>query len=811
MGLTSSEARKLIGKHGPNVLPEKPPPSALFVLLSQFRNPLVYVLIAAGLITFFLRETVDTTIIFLAVAVNTVLGFVQEEKASRAFEALKKLLHPTAKVIRDGEVTEIGVEEVTVGDVVVLEQGSKIPAGGELLEANRLNVGEAILTGESRDVLKKVGDQVFMGTVVTAGIGRMRVTRVGEDTEIGKIAIRVQEVQEDTPLRKQLSGFSRRLTYLVIVLMVLVFVVGIFSGRSLTQIFVISVALAVSSIPEGLLVALTVVLAIGMQRIAKRRGLVRSLVSAETLGGVTKICVDKTGTLTEGKMRVVGVLGDLRDLSLQALVANDLDDPIVVSAWEWASGKLGKEAARRKIKKHERIDSIPFSSKNRFFASLNKWSEDENMIFVNGAPEYLLEWSSLSEASKREVEDVINKLTMEGKRIVGFARKETLLGKTRLRDRDVKSGLVWVGMLVFSDPVRKGVRGALEKAQKAGVDVVVITGDYPKTAKHVMDELGIPVSEKEIILGSNILHYKVKKLSRIIAERDIRLFARTTPEQKLKIVEALKRNGEVVAMMGDGVNDAPALKRADIGIVVGSAADVAKEAADLVLLDSNFATIISAIEEGRGIFDNIRKIILYLMSDAFEEIVAVMGAIILGFPLPVTAAQILWINLISDGLPDLALTVDPKLPGIMKRKPRSSEENIVALWMKELIGIVSVSGGLMALGLFSYFWLTTGNLTLSRSIAFASLGINSLVYVFSVRTLKEPFWRENLFGNKWLNLAVFGGLILQFLPFVYLPLSRFLGVEALSLGKWALVFLVAGIMFIMIEGLKYIFRRTSRW
>lgn len=808
-GLTSKEAKERLQKYGPNVLPERPPPSDFIIFLSQFKSPLVYVLLIAGLITLFIGHFSDSVIIFFAVFVNTILGFIQERRASYALRALKKLIHPTAEVLRDGEIKNIDVSEVVPGDIAILNQGNKVPADGKLVEANRLYLSEAMLTGESAPVAKEDEDIVFMGTIVAAGRGRMVVEKTAAATEIGKIAESIQIPSEDTPLRKQLTKFSKQLSILVATLVFFVFIAGIVSEVEPVEIFKTSVALAVSSIPEGLLVALTVVLAIGMQRILVKKGLVRNLASAETLGGVTVICVDKTGTLTEDKMDVVDVVGDETQVGLQVLVANDLDDPLLIAAYNWARKEADHLSTEidRLLRKHPRIDSLPFSPNKRYFASLNKWNKKHDVIFVNGAPEIIIEKSSLTIKNRKSIEEKIEKLTKQGKRLIGLARKKVPKGKRRLEPSDIKDKFEWVGLLAFSDPVRPGVAKVLSKTKSAGLNLLVITGDYAQTAVSVMKQLGIKVEEESIILGEDLQRITTEALAKKLKNAEgIKLFARTTPEQKLKIIEALKTNGEIVAMMGDGVNDAPALKRADIGIVVSEASDVAKESADLVLIDSRFETIVSAIEEGRGIFDNIRKIILYLMSDSFEEIIAVVGTIILGLPLPVTATQILWINLVSDGFPNLALTIDPKQKEIMKKLPRSPSEPLVASWMRMLIIIISAVGGIIALLLFVYFYRTTDNSTLSRSICFATLGANSLVYVFSVRTLTEPFWKENPLKNKWLNLAVVAGLLLQFTPFVSPGMRSFFGLVALRPLHWVTVFTASFVMFIIIEGLKFILR-----
>lgn len=808
-GLSNLDAKNRLKRYGFNTLPEEPPPSDIKIILSQLKSPLVYVLVFAGLITLVLKHFSDSVIILIAVVINTILGYLQERRASKALFALKQLIHPQTEVIREDKRIKVPVEEIVPGDVCVINAGSKIPSDGKLIEANRLFLSEAMLTGESVPVGKEKGDKVFMGTVVTSGNAFFLVEKTGRNTEIGKIALQVQEPYEDTPLKRQLVRFSHQLTVLVIILITFVFVIGFLSGRDILEIFTTSVALAVSSIPEGLLVGLTVVLAIGMQKILKKKGLVRNLVSAETLGGVTTICIDKTGTLTEGQMQVTDVLGDEIYIAKQSLIANDFDDPLLTALWGWANKRvtpkdLGGIGIDEYLSMHERIDAIPFSSKERFFASFNNVSSNRKMLFINGAPEYLLEWSNLPESEKRKIQVDIDRLTSEGKRLIAMAKKEVNLHGYKIAIDDVKKDLNWVGLVAFSDPVRQGVKDALEKVKNAKVKLVIITGDYAQTATSLLKNLNIQVGDKNIILGGELEKLSVDTLRNKLDTSDNLLFARTTPSQKLKIVKALKENNEVVAMMGDGINDAPALKHADIGIVVGDATDVAKESADLVLLDSSFATIVSAIEEGRGIFDNIRKIILYLMGNSFGEIFAVFGTLLLNLPLPVTAAQILWINLVSDGFPHLALTVDPRAENIMDKPPRNPSEPLIAGWMKKLILIISIVGGLLALVLFIYFLKTTQNENLARSIAFVALGINSLFYVFSVRTLREPFWKINMLENKWLSIAIIAGISLQIFPFLFSKTREFLNLENLALTHWLVVFLTGILMFVIVELLKNI-------
>lgn len=822
-GLSESEALERLKKYGLNQLPETPPPTDLQILLKQFKEPLVYILFVSGIVTFFLNEIPDTLIIIFSIFLNAILGFIQERKASKALSALKKLIHPTTKVIRSGKEIEIDSKLVVPGDLLILESGVKIAADGELVESNRFFVDEAILTGESTPVVKTVGRAVFMGTIVTSGRALMVVAKTGQATEMGKIAASVQTPYEDTPLERELTKFSKQLTVMVVILTALVFSIGFLRGLELKELLKTSVALAVSSIPEGILIGLTIVLAIGMQRILKRKGLVRHLISAETLGGVTTICIDKTGTLTEGKMQVVDHTGEEKDLAYQMILANDKDDPLVLAGYEWAKKltinnwqlTIDEKKQRSKdlklntqdlIKKHTRLDSIPFSSENKYFACLNEWNPKENMLFVNGAPEMLIQLTGVDAETKKEIIKKFDNYTNEGKRVIALIRKKIKSSIKEINESDINDGFEWVGLIAFSDPVRHGVKEALQNTIKAGIKLMVITGDYPSTAISVINQLGLKLKKDSVLTGEDLNKMTHRQLVDCLKGNDIiRLFARVTPGNKLKIVEALKENEEVVAMMGDGVNDAPALNKADIGVVVESASDVAKESSDLVLMDSSFSTIVSAVEEGRVIFDNVRKIILYLMSDSFEEIIAVVGTIILGLPIPVTAAQILWINLVSDGFPDMALTVDPKRAGIMDSPPRSPREHLISGWMKGLIFNVSLVGGIIALAVFIFYYKSTSDLTFARSITFAVLGVNSLVYVFSIKTLKKPFWVENPFDNMWLNLSVVAGLLFQYIPFSTPTMRSFFGVSFLGLSEWGVVFALSALMFVVIEVSKVLF------
>lgn len=806
-GLSTHQAEKLLGEFGYNSLPEEKRISPVVIFLNQFKSPLVYVLLSACVVTFFLKDYSDSLIIFLAVLLNTILGYVQESKAGKALDALKKMLYPTCQVVRDGEVKQIDVKNIVPGDIVILTLGDKVPADGIVLEGNKLFVSEAFLTGESENVHKDKDSIVYMGSLVSSGKAYIRIIETGSRTEMGKIAQSISKVSEPTPLHKQLAKFSNQLSIFIFFVIILVFLVGIFYKHPLQEVFVTSVALAVSSIPEGLLVALTAVLALGMQRILSRKGLVRNLVSAETLGGVTTICTDKTGTLTQGKMQVINVIGDSPEIAFQTTLSNDLDTSVVIAAWEW--GKKQKKHGSEKM--YTKIDGIPFSSAEKLSAGLyTSDSLDYNTIFITGAPDVLLEYCNLAEETKSLEFEKIKQFSKEGKRLLAFARKSTNKDVKTLNLSDIKNNLDWVGMLAFNDPIREEVAEALKKTHLAGIKLIVITGDFSETARSVLKQLGIYLKKKNIITGQELENITKEDLAlRLSDNNDVKLFARVRPDQKLKIIETLKANGEVVAMTGDGVNDAPALAIADIGIVVGDASDVAKESSDLVLLDSSFSVIAAAIEEGRTIFDNIRKIILFLLSDSFEEIVLVLSALIFGLPVPLTASQILWVNLVSDGFPSLALTVDPGIKNSMQIPPRSPKEPLITNWMLKIIGLASFFGGISALILFWYINSTTGNTDLARSVAFATVGVNSLIYVFSIRSLKAPFWNEGLFTNKWLVVSVILGFILQLLPFLSPGLKEFFQLESIG-GYWLAVFSVSFAMFLIIEVVKISFRQKSK-
>ena len=494
---------------------------------------------------------------------------------------------------------------------------------------------------------------------------------------------------------------------------------------------------------------------------------------------------------------MVDSVGDIKTLAQQILLSKD--DPMVSAARSWALSHLDVKLTE----KFSLLDSIPFTPKEKIFASLHQFDKKHHLILVNGAPENIISWCNLDQSAEAKLHDQLRLITSTGNRVLGLARKVVPDKFVKLNLEDVKKDLEWIGMLVYSDPIRSSVKEVLNSAKQAGIRIILITGDYPQTAKYVLSQVGIPVSDKEFLLGDQIKDLSLQDLAAKL--NTAKLLARTSPDQKLKIVQALKHSGEVVAMMGDGVNDAPALHEADIGIVVAEATDVARESADLVLLDSNFKTVLSAIEEGRSIFDNIRKVILYLLSDAFEEIVLIVGSIILKLPIPIGAMQILWINLFSDGFPNLALTAESKLPGIMTEYPRSKSESLVNRWMITVIALVSGLYGLATLGVLWFVYRTTGDAVLMRSVAFVLVGINSLFYVFSIRHLRTPIYKSSLFDNHWLNLSIVFGLIMQLSPFIFPVMRDFFEIKLIPFQYWliAISMSLGGVLLLEILKLSY--------
>ena len=883
-GLSEREAEIRRKKFGLNRLPEEKPLSGLKLFLEQFTSPLIYILVIAGIVTFFLREYTDTIVIFAAVGLNTTIGYFQENKASRALSELKKILKVKALVFRGGHEKEILQEELVPGDIIVLKPGSKVPADARLIEAKELNVNESALTGEwmpsgkNVDVLAKdvpLADRdnmVYMGTTVEAGLGKAVVTGTGLGTELGKVAEMLKETKEEkTPYQKKLSSFSKVVGMIIAALCVVIFIEGMLTGGEFEEMFITSIAVAVAAIPEGLPVAMTVILAIGMQRILKKKGLVRKLVSAETLGSTSVICADKTGTLTEAKMQVAVVLTGTKELlskdgkysekidkgskashALALKIATASSDAFVenpedpVKDWivrgrptdralllAGAQGGIYKNDIEEEMPK---VDELPFDSVSKYSATLRKLSKSDYKISksgyiacVLGAPEVILGMSKFIELDGKQKKiskerlDELNKqyegLTGRGMRVLATAykkfekekfEKERIEKKgegaepaeEKLTEEDLE-GIVFVGFIGLNDPIRPGVKKAISTCRKAGMKPIIITGDNKLTAKAVAEQIGLKVKEKNIIEGKELEKLSDEEFKKRV--KDIQIYARVEPAQKLKIVRALQSVGEVVAMTGDGINDAPALKQADIGVVVGSGTDVAKEVADLVLLKDDFSVIVAAVEEGRAIIDNIRKVITYLLSDAFTEVVLIGGSIIAGFPLPLSAAQILWVNLIEDGLPGIALAFEPKEEDVMEKKPERHDAPLLTKEMKTIIIIIGLVTDLILLGLFFWLWNAEHSILHVRTMIFACLTVDSLIYVFSCKSLRRNIWHIDPFSNRLLVVSCGIGVVML-VAGIYLPVFQVL-LKTVPLGfqDWLIVFGLGIVELFLVETTKWYF------
>lgn len=800
-GLTSSQVLERKRSFGLNKLPEKKGRTALTIYLSQFRNPLVYIITIAAFISVILAEYNDALIIGIVILLNTVVGFFQEYRAEKAVIALRRLIRPTAKVVRDDQMIEIDASELVPDDIVAINGGDKIAADGRLIQAVNLHVNEAILTGESESVAKDVGDTVYMGTTALAGRGLMRITSTGALTELGKIAGSLAEMKEEpTPLQVRLEGFGRSLTYIVIVMSALILGIGLLSGIGLLEMIEIAVVLAIAAIPEGLPIAVTMILVIGMRAILRRKGLVKRLLAVETLGSVTTICTDKTGTLTEGNMQVVRTDFRSEKMAVNAMaLCNNLADSLEVTLWNKV--KTTGVDPKSLSEKCERIHEVPFASENKYMLTVNI-VEGAEIALLKGAPEVVLEYCSLPQEEKERAVEEFTEWANSGLKVLALAYKQK--GNTReLRDFE------WLGLVGMADPVRPSVKDAVALCRKAGIKVKIVTGDYRGTAQKVAATIGLSVGADQILEGKDLEIMTESDLVKIVNK--IVLFCRVAPHHKLKIVNALQKCGEVTAMIGDGVNDAPALKKANIGVSVGNATDVAQETASLILLDNNFKTLVDTIEEGRIIFDNIKKVVAYVLSNSFAEILIIFGAMVLGWPVPLTVPQILWIHLICDGPSDIVLGFERGEKGIMDEKPKSLKESILDSWGKTLILAISIVSAISSLILFWSFWQIYGDIESGRTIVFTVLAVQELIYIFAYRNLRHSLFKSgNFFTNKPLFITVALGLIQQLLA-LYVPfLNSVLGVVPLHLNDWALVLGVGFGMLFIVETVKYTMRHAKK-
>jgi P-type Ca2+ transporter type 2C len=848
-GLTRQQAKERLKKFGLNQISEDGQDSKLKIFLEQIKSPLVYILLIAGIVTFFLSEYTDTLVIFGAVLLNTLIGYLQENKASQALVKLKKVLRVKSVVLRDGKKGEVIQKNLVPGDVIFLKTGGKVPADARIIENNGLMINESALTGEwmsskknSRVLPEKTpladrDNMVYMGTIVESGWGKAVVVNTGMSAEIGRVAQMIRESKEKkTPYQKKLRHFSKVVGFVIMIVCAVIFLEGMFTRGKFIEMFTTSIAIAVAAIPEGLPVAITVILALGMQRILKRKGLVRRLASAETLGSTSIILTDKTGTLTEGKMEVSGIFtGRGLDASFnrealkivmccnESFIEN-LDEPM--AKWiirgrptEKALLLAGIQAGFNQDDldiKQPLIDQFLFDPAYKYAVSLRESDSKNNILYVVGSPEKLLGLSSyLSDEGKekkllitdyKKVKGKINKLAEQGLRVIAVARKKIPSKKSKDYQQltDLVEEMVFVGLIALHDPIREKTGKVINICRQAGMRPIIVTGDHKLTALTVANKLGFKVSEKEILEGQDLSKISDKDFGKIFSK--IKVYARVEPAQKLRIVRAWQERGEVVAMTGDGINDAPALKKADIGIALGSGSDIAREVSDLVLLTDNFNVIVAAIEEGRAIVNNIRKTITYLLSDSFSEVILVGVSLLLGWPLPILAAQILWVNLIEDGPLGICLAFEKKEKGIMKQKPKSYRFSLLNKEMKTLIFIIGLVTDVLLLGLFFFLLKYSGyEMPHIRSVIFAGLTIDSLFYIFSCKSLKRNLWQINLLSNKFLIFSWLFGIIMLLIA-LYIPFFQgLLKTVPLNLVDWGLVLVLGILNMFLIESTKYYF------
>ena len=844
MGLTAAEAKRRLVEHGPNAIPEKRRRSLLVMLLRQFTDFMIVVLLLAALISGFIGEPQDTIAILVIVLLNAIIGAVQEFRAERAVAALRKMAAPEAQVLREGRAITLTAAELVPGDVVMLKAGNVVPADLRLMEVEEMQADESALTGESLPVGKQstslstadlaVGDRInlaFKSSLITRGRGKGVVVASGLNTEIGHIARMLQdEAGVRTPLQKRLSRFGRYLALAVLAICAVVFVAGLLQDQPLVLMFLTAVSLAVAAIPEALPAVITISLALGAHKLIRFNALVRNLPAVETLGSVTYICADKTGTLTQNLMTaekffaageqreaLAGQEASLSWVELgQALALNnDVEDedgkpagePTELALFE-AAQKAGFDKALLE-KARPRLAVIPFESSRKQMTTLHP-AADGVVAYVKGAPERVLaqcnEMLGNDGPTAFEPEVVLTeaaRLANEGYRVLAFARREFTALPEPLDSEIVEQNLTFIGLVALIDPPRPEVPQAVADCLAAGITPVMITGDHPGTATAIARRLGIAKDSQATLSGDELTALSDDEFSDRVAS--IRIYARVAPEQKLRIVKALQGKGEFVAMTGDGVNDAPALKRAGIGVAMGrKGTDVAREAADMILLDDDFSTIVRAVRRGRRIFDNIRKFIKYTMSSNSGEIWTLFLAPFLGLPVPLLPIHILWINLVTDGLPGLALTTEPDEPGIMSRAPRPPRESIFAhgmwqhiLWVGLFIGGTSLAA--MA-------WAISREVTYWQTIVFTVLTVSQLFHALAVRRESASLFRLGLFSNLPLLGAVILTLLLQ-MSVIYVPvLNDIFYTQPLPMFDLAVCLALSSLVFFMVEIEKLLIR-----
>ncbi|WP_296859698.1 calcium-translocating P-type ATPase, PMCA-type [uncultured Methanobrevibacter sp.] len=781
-GLTQKEALRRQKKYGLNKLDEKKPTPLIVLFLSQFVDVLIALLIIAAIAAYAIGDVIDGSVILLAVLLNTIIGFIQEYRSQKAVESLKNFIVKKAVVKRDNTPQEIDAENLTIGDIVILDEGDKVPCDLVLIETNNLNCDESHLTGESEAILKNINDEAYMDSNILTGNGIGIVKNIGNKTQIGEIAKIVQEDDEETPLKRKVGNLGKTLSLIAIIVCIGIFIMELLKGIPLVETFMTAVSLAVAAIPEGLPAVLTLTLALGMSQMAKNNAIVRKLLSVETLGSCTIICSDKTGTLTLNKMTVVDSFytNESKTLDIGKLCNNaTITDGNVIG--DQTDGAILKFCQSSKTD-FKRIDEIPLDSDRKMMTTIHRLDSENDIVLTKGAPEIILSKcksidydgtiKNIDSKIKETIVKKIDEMSKKGLRVIGFAYKNK-------DNHTIEENLIFTGLLGLIDPPKDDAKKAIKDCKNAGIKVIMITGDYEKTASAIAKDLGI-LTTGHVLTGKELENLSHDEYMEIV--NDIEVYARVKPTQKMKIVEALKELDNVVAMTGDGVNDAPALKKASIGVAMGDGTDVAKESADMILQNNDFATIVTAIKEGRKIFDNIKRFIKFQVSTNVGAILTIVGTSLLNLPLPFNPVQLLWLNIVMDGPPAQTLGIEGGEKNIMERPPETGE-----ILTKNTLLEIFLTGLVMAIGtiaLFAYEMSINQPEKKAMTIAFTVFVIYQLFNAYNRKANSEE-------SSKYLYIAIGLSFLLQVL-IIYIPqLQLIFRTTAISLIDWLLIIIVA--------------------